>query len=461
MRLRSLALVPVAAAVCGGTVAGAMLHGLGAGVALTAMSSFLVALAIGTVVGLALVRRQTRGLDDLTNAVRRYAAGESGGRPRYLDDDLTPLSQAIDAAFTMAESRVAGLTRDRARTDAILGGMVEGVLVVDEVGRVQLVNAAAGRILRLDRTAVGRRYLELIRHPDIVAQISRALHGETPGGLELSLLHHESQTLIARAAPVTADGRGGAVLVLHDITDLRRADRIRRDFVANVSHELRTPLTAIQGYVEALLDATPDEGQTRKFLQIIARHSHRMERLVKDLLRLARLDAGQELLERVACPVEAVFAGVVSELSSTLAARGQLVRAEVTPEAREVLADPAKLHDILRNLVENASNYSPERSLIVLEAESDGEWWRLRVLDEGPGIPAADLSRIFERFYRVDKARSRDTGGTGLGLSIVKHLAELHGGRVVAANRPSGGAELTVLLPRLVAANGAPRDPDR
>jgi len=215
-----------------------------------------------------------------------------------------------------------------------------------------------------------------------------------------------------------------------------------------VSHELRTPLTAIRGYVEALIDGPANPQQTEKFLGIILRHSARMESLVRELLRLARLEAGQEVLDRVTCQVESIFAGVGAELAPALDSRRQSVSVRVASDAREVVADPSKLHDVFRNLVENASNYAPEGSRITLDAAADASWVWLRVLDEGPGIPVEDLDRIFERFYRVDKARSRETGGTGLGLSIVKHLVELHGGRVSAANRPEGGAVLTVALRR-------------
>ena len=250
--------------------------------------------------------------------------------------------------------------RDRAQMEAILAGMMEGVLVVDDTGTVQLVNEAARRMLRLERHAIGRRHVELIRHPDVSVLLDRALEGASPGGLELSLPGAPGTALMARTAPVRSAGGAGAVLVLHDITDLRRADRIRRDFVANVSHELRTPLTAIRGYVEALLDAPPAHDETRRFLEIIERHSARMERLVKDLLRLARLDAGQEALERVEVEIGPLFAGVVSELLPSIEARRQRVDTSVAPEAAVVVGDPTKLHDLLKNLVENASNYSPE-----------------------------------------------------------------------------------------------------
>jgi two-component system, OmpR family, phosphate regulon sensor histidine kinase PhoR len=393
-------------------------------------------------------------ITEITGVAQRLSAGDLESRVRNVQgDELGELGRALDGAILGLRQRITELNRDRARLEAILGGMAEGVLVVGTQGQVQLVNDAARRMLRLDDSAIGRRYVELIRHPDIAAQLESVLAGNTPGGVELSLGRDQSQTLIARAAPVLAapvlpGGQTGGVLVLHDITDLRRADRIRRDFVANVSHELRTPLTAIRGYVEALLDAPPKPAETRKFLEIIARHSSRMERLVKDLLRLARLDAGQEGLETVPCSVEALFSGVIADLTPVIDGRNQQVELTVAPEAGSVAGDPAKLHDVLRNLVENASNYSPEGSRILLSSRVDGSHVLIEVSDSGPGIPEADLSRVFERFYRVDKARSRESGGTGLGLSIVRHLVELHGGEVRAINRPEGGAIFRIRLPR-------------
>src|SRR5205085_4584786 len=205
---------------------------------------------------------------------------------------------------------------------------------------------------------------------------------------ELTGLRDSAVTLIARTAPVEAAPGRGAVVVLHDITDLRRADRIRRDFVANVSHELRTPLTAIRGYVEALGDADPEE--SRRFLEIVSRHTMRMERLVRDLLRLARLDAGQEALERVPCSVEGLFGAVESDLSGLLTARRQTVERDVAPEAATVPGDPAKLQDALRNLLENATNHAPEGGRIVVAARRAGDRIVITVADEGPGIPPAD-----------------------------------------------------------------------
>src|SRR5262245_8105557 len=298
--------------------------------------------------------------------------------------------------------RLGDLSRDRAHMQAILSGMVEGVLVLDRQGRLQLVNRAAQEMLHVDSNAIGRRYLEVIRHPDISAQLTAALRGDDVEPQELALGRDTARMFVARAAPVTA-ADAGAVLVLHDITDLRRADQVRRDFVANVSHELRTPLTAIRGYVEALIDEPPDEEQTRRFLEIIARHSARMERLVKDLLRLARLDARQEMLEIAPCELQHVFKAVVADLAPVIEAKRQRVAVAVAPDACTIQADAAKLHDIVRNLVENAVNYSPEEADVRLEAARHNVSIAIVVADSGPGIPPADLLRVFERFYRVDK----------------------------------------------------------
>jgi two-component system phosphate regulon sensor histidine kinase PhoR len=391
----------------------------------------------------------TRRVRAIAEVAQRYSAGDLSRPARdYGSDEIGTVARALDESVREIGRRAADLTADRGRMEAILAGMEEGVLLVNDHGRLLLVNAAARRMLRLDAPPEGRHYLEIVRQPDIAAQVGAALRGTPGGGIELAL--QQSMTIVARSTPVAAAGASGAVLVLTDITDLRRADRIRRDFVANVSHELRTPLTAVRGYVEALLDGDADADETRRFLEIIARHTMRMERLVRDLLRLARLDAGQEPREHVACAVEQLFNGVQADLAPLLETRQQTVVHEIDPAAATVHGDPEKLHDALKNLLENATNYAPESSRIVMGSRRRGNRVVLTVADEGPGIPAADLPRVFERFYRVEKARSRgnrDPGGTGLGLAIVKHLIELHGGRVTAENRPDRGAIFTIELP--------------
>jgi signal transduction histidine kinase len=261
------------------------------------------------------------------------------------------------------------------------------------------------------------------------------------------VVHESSRVFVARAAPVVTSEGCGAVLVLHDITDLHRADQIRRDFVANVSHELRTPLTAIRGYVEALAEEPLDPDERRKFLEIVSRHTARIERLTKDLLRLARLEAGHEAPEYSPCRVDDLLGSVAADLAPNIEQRGQRIEVTVDSSVGMIVMDPVQLHDALCNLVDNAINYSPPSSVITLDARRHAERVVIAVADRGPGIPPADLTRVFERFYRVDKDRSRESGGTGLGLAIVKHIVERMDGSVRAENRAGGGAVFTVELP--------------
>jgi two-component system phosphate regulon sensor histidine kinase PhoR len=408
------------------------LAGVGVAAVLTWFTSFLLNRRIRTVADTA--RRYREG--DFTQSARDHGRDEIGIVAGVLDETARQLG-----------ARLAALTREQAHLRAVLTGMIEGVVLLDAEGRLVLTNPAGRTMLRLAGDIEGLHYLELVRQPDVARQLAGALRGESPEPVEVALEPGSRQTFVANTVPVARERGGGAVLVLHDITALRRADQVRRDFVANVSHELRTPLTAIRGYVEALLDAPPEPEQARRFLEIVARHSERMERLVRDLLRLARLDAGQEVLECIPTALGGIVAGVERDLESQLTAKRQHVALSIEPDAATLLADPAKLHDVLRNLIENASNYAPDDSAIDVNVRKRADGVALTVADRGPGIPEADLPRIFERFYRVDRSRTRDPGGTGLGLSIVRHLVELHGGKVSAANRPGGGAILTVVLP--------------
>ena len=420
-----------------------------AGTLVAATAALGIALLSAIAIGWLFSSRIGKRVRAIAGVATRYRAGDlSPARLDFGDDELGSVARALDNSVQVVGRQLAEQARDRSRMEAILAGMIEGVIVVDPQGRLQLVNEAAKKMLKLDEDVpLGRHYLESIRHPAIAELVGAALAGKKPDTLQMSPPRDATRTIMARAAAAAGGSGHGAVLVLHDITDLRRADQIRRDFVANVSHELRTPLTAIRGYVEELSegDASPDD--SRRFLDIIERHTERMERLVKDLLRLARLDAGQETLDIIDCDTRNLIQGVVTELSSALEQRHQHVDVTIRPGAESVRADPAKLHDALRNLIANAITYSPERTTIAVDASAADSSVVLSVADQGPGIPEDDLSRVFERFYRVDKSRARDPGGTGLGLAIVKHLIEIHGGEVRAANRPEGGAIVSMTLP--------------
>ncbi len=419
----------------------------------------LLALAVALVSAAGLAAFSSHLIGRRVNAIaaraRAYAAGDLQQPPRaYEDDEIGTVARVLDDSVRQLAGRMSELAADQARLEAILAGMQEGVLVLDGRGRIQMANGAARVMLGIDDSAVGRSYLEAIRHPGIVSSLGAAVDGGHPDPIEFQLTQ-PSRTLVARATAITPTAAIGAVLVLHDVTELRRADRVRRDFVANVSHELRTPLTTIRGYVEALGEEPVEAAERERFIAVITRQTTRMERLVKDLLRLASLDAREEPIENEPCSLEDLLQTVVRDLSPAIEQKQQTVTVDVSPEVATVVTDVAKLQDALRNIVENASSYSPAGSHIDLSATLDGGRVVIRIEDEGPGIPEADLERIFERFYRVDKARSRESGGTGLGLSIVKHLVQRLGGEVRAANRPGGGAIFTVKLPGRAVTNPA------
>ena len=388
----------------------------------------LAALALAWVTSILLSRR----VRAIAAVAERYARGDWSRPARdYGSDEIGTVARALDDSAREMGRRASDLASDRARMEAILAGMIEGVLVVNDHGRVQLVNGAARAMLQLQDVAEGRHYVEIVRQPDIAAQIGAALRGTATDGLELTLPREPELVIIARSAPVTAAGAAGAVLVMHDITDLRRADRIRRDFVANVSHELRTPLTAVRGYVEALLDQG-DEGADPSGSPAFPR-DHRPPHAAHGTPRARSAAPGAARRRPGAARARAVLRRQRCSTAWKPISRPRIDarqpdrraanRRQTPPRSQAI---PAKLHDALRNLLENATNYSPESSQIVMGAERVGSRMRLTVSDEGPGIPEADLPRIFERFYRVDKSRTRatrDPGGTGLGLAIVKHLS--------------------------------------
>lgn len=417
-------------------------------------------LGVGATLGLVAGMAAAAGLTSLAvRSVRRRAAAiarraraltdpaPSGGPGVMGRDELDEIARALDDSAQALGRRLALLAEDRRRMEVVLANMAEGVLVTDAQGRVQLANDAARSMLPLDTRPENVHFLELVRDPGITAALAEALEGRSPPATEIWPTRDPARRLRAHAVPVRSPEASGALLVLRDVTELRQADVVRRDFVANVSHELRTPLTAIRGYLEALRDIEPAGDEAQHFLEVIARHTRRMERLVQDLLRLARLEAGQETAEVAEGQMQTLIADVVNDLSPALDARQQRVSVRIAPAASMIRTDCAKLQDVLRNLVENAINYGPAQGTISITVERAGDQITIAVADQGPGLPEADLARVFERFYRGTAARSDAPAGTGLGLSIVKHLAGLMNGQVRADNRPNGGAIFTLSLP--------------
>jgi len=405
----------------------------------------------------ALVARST-----VSELVRRLARMESfahtlgaGSQPAYLAAELPDEVGRVEAALgEMAQSLVGAigdLRVQRERLETILSGMVEGVLVTDRTGHVVLTNARAREILGVpaDVDAKRRPLVELIREPAIGDLLRELGEGAAMASRDTALEAGDGPVLQVNAARLTGtDGElFGYVLVFHDVTELRHLEVVRRDFVANVSHEIRTPLTAIKGYAETLLGAAGEDRETaRRFLAVINRHSERLGRLIDDLLTLSDLELGRSPLRLGAVAVGAAVDDVIQILGDAAARANVEVSAQIEPALRPIHADGDRLRQVLINLVDNAVKYTPAGGRVLVSAASAGDGVELVVEDTGIGIPAQALPRLTERFFRVDKARSRELGGTGLGLAIVKHIVQGHGGTITIASSVGKGTTVRVRL---------------
>jgi two-component system phosphate regulon sensor histidine kinase PhoR len=338
-------------------------------------------------------------------------------------------------------------------TQTILRAMQDGLLVVDKSLRVTLVNQAFRKLFGLPEISLEAPLLDVVRDATVDWLIEETLR--TGKVMQSELIRADSRTNSERdveisAVPIKddADLTTGAVVLFHDITQLKQIDKVRRDFVANVSHELRTPLSILRGYIETLLDnpQTSDKELSR-ILRVMERHSKRLGLLVDDLLTLAHLESRSAGLQFSDVQLAELFQSVIRDWEKKLAEKQLKVVVDLSPDARTIRADETRLHEVLYNLLDNALKYSRENGEIRLRAVQRGPEIVLSVTDNGIGISKDDLPRIFERFYRADKARSRELGGTGLGLAIVKHIAQLHGGRVEAESELGKGTTIRVSLP--------------
>ncbi len=418
-------------------------------------SGIAAGVGVGLVGALFLSRRMLRRIRRLVDFASRLARGEQAP---YLvqeqNDDLGVLESQLGIMARNVATTIAELQIEHERLEAILRGMVEGVLVTNLAGSVVLMNQRARELLDLpaEHPGTGRRLVELVRDPH-VADLTRELAaGALLASRDLELAG--GRTLHVNAAQVREpdDRPFGFVLVLHDVTELRRLEVIRRDFVANVSHELRTPLTAIKGYAETLLGAAGDDRATaRRFLAVIDRHAERLGRLIDDLLALSDLELGRSPLRLEATPIAPIVDDVLQMLAARVGQAQLTVTSRIAPETRAVLADPDRLQQVLINVIENAIKYTHAGGRVAVRvAPADARhagMVEIAVEDTGIGIPAEDIPRLTERFFRVDKARSRQLGGTGLGLAIVKHIVQAHGGTLSIDSTLGHGTTVHVLLP--------------
>jgi two-component system phosphate regulon sensor histidine kinase PhoR len=360
--------------------------------------------------------------------------------------------ETIFARQQELDHRIAG--RDSG-TQTILRAMQDALLVVDKSQRLTLVNQAFRKLFGLREISPGAPLLDFVRDATLDRLIAETLRTGNAAQSELVVADPKTNSerdVEINAVPIKDDGGliRGAVILFHDITQLKQTDKVRRDFVANVSHELRTPLSILRGYIETLLDSPQASRKVLlRILQVMERHSKRLGLLVDDLLSLAQLESRNAALQVGDIQLAELFDNVIRDWERRLAEKRLKIIVDLSPDAWTIRGDETRLQEVLYNLLDNAVKYSRENGEIHLQAAQQGSEIALSVTDNGIGISKDDLPRIFERFYRADKARSSEgiRRGTGLGLAIVKHVAQLHGGRVEARSEPGKGTTVRVMLP--------------
>ena len=410
----------------------------------------LLILLLSAVVALLISRSYTDRIERLRQFSVRVAEGDF--RPLPGDgkgDTLESLGVSLNQTAQRLDRTIRTLTEERNLSSAILGSMVEGVAVVNGVERLVFANPGFAQILDLDVPPVsGSSLLEVVRQTELIEAVRRVLAGEPRVEAEIVTGTLRQHHFAATVASVRAGETSGAVIVLHDITELRKLERVRRDFVANVSHEFRTPLTAIQGFSETLLaGAVNDPNNRDRFLGIILEHSRRLARLTEDLLRLSEMDAERLELEVRRLAVSQLVESCYETAQRRAAEKGLALSLQLPGRLPDIAGDSRRLQEVLQNLLDNAIQYTLPGGKIVLSAEAKNDEVIFTVSDTGIGIPRSDQPRIFERFYRVDAARSREAGGTGLGLSIARHLIEVHGGRIWVESEVGEGSQFHFSIP--------------
>jgi two-component system phosphate regulon sensor histidine kinase PhoR len=396
----------------------------------------------------------SRGISDRVERLQEFSRRVAEGDFRPLPGDgsgdaLEELCGSLNQTAARMDRTIRTLTEERNLSAAILGSMVEGVAVVNATERLVFANQGFADILELDvPPKPGSALVEVVRQTELIEAVRQVLAGEPRVEAEIVTGTLRQHFFAATVAAVRAGETLGAVVVLHDITDLRKLERVRRDFVANVSHEFKTPLTAIQGFSETLLAGAIDDPQNReRFLGIILEHSRRLARLTDDLLKLSSMDADRLELEIRRVSVSELIESCLETTQHRAAEKEIQVELDQTGDLPDIAGDRRRLAEILQNLLDNATQYTLPGGRITLNAVTRDADVVFTVSDTGIGIPKSDQSRIFERFYRVDAARSREAGGTGLGLAIAKHLVEVHGGRIWVDSEIGQGSQFHFSVP--------------
>jgi two-component system phosphate regulon sensor histidine kinase PhoR len=413
----------------------------------------LVAALLAALISLWLSRALTEPLVKIQSVARRFAEGDFSGRVAAGDSkELGQLSDALNLMAVRLEEQIGTITHQRDEENAVLSSMLEGVIAVDPDERIINMNRAAADLMGVDVDDVRDRSIpETIRNVDLQNFVKRVLRSPHPVETDIVIHERDMRFLQAHGTMMRDAGQHvvGALVVLNDVTRLRRLETVRRDFVANVSHELKTPITTIKGFVETLLDgATEDKENGRRFLEIIGKNVDRLTAIIEDLLSLSRIEQDNELggVELSEGSVQVALTSAVDDCAATAAGKGIALELSC-PEDLKTALNTALLQQAVVNLIDNAVKYSDTGSTVRVRAVRQNGGMAIAVEDQGPGIAEEHLPRLFERFYRVDKARSRELGGTGLGLAIVKHIVQAHRGKVEVQSALGEGSTFTIHLP--------------
>lgn len=410
---------------------------------------FLLSLVLSVIVSSVV----TRPISRISSAAKSIAEGDLSARAIVSsDDEIGDLAKTMNYMAGEIRSKMDRIASGEAKLETVLSGMVEGVILTDEKGAILMANPSARKTFFIDTAPEGKTPIEVVRNSSVQEITDRILRGGKRTAIEeIQLNRPDERSVKVSAAAVMKEGElSGALLVFHDITELRHLERVRQDFVANVSHELRTPLSSIKGYSETLLESgVKDPKDQKEFLGIIYRESDRLAKLIDDILDLSKIESGKMAMVFLPLDLRPVVKRVCSILENQAAAKSLGISADIPEGLPRLLADEGRLSQVMLNLLDNAVKYTPEKGSIRISAAQDGGFVRVDVSDTGVGIPESDIPRIFERFYRVDKARSRELGGTGLGLSIVKHIVQAHGGQVSVKSAPGKGTTFSFTIPKI------------
>lgn len=416
--------------------------------------AFFALVAMALAIGFAVWRKWIAPWKDAEELAEHIAEHRA---PRKFLISGNPHARRIGLALESLSDRQRELEQ-RARegeqsVQAVFGAMLDGLVVVDEARRVRLMNREFRRVFGVEENISGRTLLEVIRDASVDRLVREAIRSGQPQGesMRVSPSASEGREMEVNAVPLGENSAQmeGAVVLFRDVTHVRQVEEMRRDFVANVSHELRTPLSIFRGYLETLLDDPHQPpGELLRILEIMERHSDRLNALVEDVLSLARLESPGAELDLGEVDLAELLHSIMRDWEKRFAAKQLKSHLNFPGNLPLLQADENRLQEVIYNLLDNAVKYSQPGGTVSLRAELEGGHIRISVTDQGVGIAEASLPRIFERFYRADKARSRELGGTGLGLSIVKHIVQLHGGTVEAESEPGKGTTISVLLPQ-------------